>query len=63
VVARDGRILSSSVIRASGDAQLDKSVRQALDRVTKLPAFPEGAKDAQRTFRINFELKSKRQFG
>jgi hypothetical protein len=31
--------------------------------VTKLPAFPPGAKDAQRTFRISFELKSKRQFG
>lgn len=63
VVARDGRVISSNVIRTSGDSVLDKSVRQALDRVTKLPAFPEGAKDAQRTFRINFELKSKRQFG
>jgi TonB family protein len=63
VVARDGRVLSSTVIRSSGDAQLDRSVRQALDRVTKLKAFPEGAKDLQRTFRISFELKSKRQFG
>jgi colicin import membrane protein len=63
VVARDGRVISTSIIRKSGDAQLDNSVRQALDRVSKLPAFPEGAKDLQRTFRINFELKSKRQFG
>lgn len=63
VVARDGRVISSSIIKKSGDAQLDNSVRQALDRVSKLPAFPPGAQDAQRTFRINFELKSKRQFG
>jgi TonB family protein len=63
VVAKDGRVISSIIVKPSGDAQLDRSVRQALDRVTKLPAFPEGAKDLQRTFRINFELKSKRQFG
>lgn len=63
VVTRDGRVISSNIIKGSGDATLDRSVRQALDRVTRLPAFPVGAKDAQRTFRINFELKSKRQFG
>jgi TonB family protein len=63
VVAKDGRVISANIIKPSGDAQLDKSVRQALDRVTRLPAFPEGAKDPQRSFRINFELKSKRQFG
>jgi len=63
VVAKDGRVISANIIKPSGDAQLDRSVRQALDRVSRLPAFPEGAKDPQRTFRINFELKSKRQFG
>ena len=63
VVAKDGRVISSNIIKSSGDSQLDKSVRQALDRVSRLPAFPEGAKDLQRTFRISFELKSKRQFG
>jgi len=63
VVAKDGRVISANIIKPSGDSQLDKSVRQALDRVSKLPAFPPGATDLQRTFRINFELKSKRQFG
>ena len=62
-IARDGRVISAHVIKASGDSQLDRSVRQALDRVTKLPPFPATSKDLQRTFRINFELKSKRQFG
>ena len=63
VVTKDGRVISSNIIRGSGNAAMDRSVRQALERVTKLPAFPPGATDAQRTFRINFELKSKRQFG
>jgi TonB family protein len=63
VVAKDGRVISANIIKPSGDSQLDRSVRQALDRVSKLPAFPPGATDPQRTFRINFELKSKRQFG
>ena len=63
VVTKDGRVISSNIIKSSGNTQLDNSVRQALARVARLPAFPEGATDAQRTFRINFELKSKRQFG
>jgi TolA protein len=63
VVARDGRILSANIIRSSGDSALDRSVRQALDRVSKLPPFPEESKDSQRSFKINFELKSKHQFG
>ena len=63
VVTKDGRVISSNIIRGSGDAVMDRSVRQALERVTKLPPFPANATDSQRTFRINFELKSKRQFG
>ena len=62
-VTRDGRIISANITSPSGDAALDKSVRQVLDRVRTLPPFPEGAKDAQRTFNIQFILKSKRQFG
>jgi colicin import membrane protein len=63
VVARDGRVISSNITRRSGDAALDKSVRQALDRVRALPRFPEGARDLTRTFKINFTLEAKRQRG
>jgi colicin import membrane protein len=63
VVNRDGRIVSANIVKSSGDAALDRSVRQTLERVHSLPAFPEGAKDAQRTFTINFYLKSKRSLG
>jgi protein TonB len=63
VIARDGRIISSKIIRKSSNSALDKSVREALDRVRKAPPFPEGGKDAERTFRINFNLKSKTDIG
>ncbi|HRY48224.1 MAG TPA: TonB family protein [Candidatus Paceibacterota bacterium] len=63
VIARDGRILSSRLVRPSGVAAMDKSVRQALDRVTRVPAFPAESKDIERTFNINFNLKAKRSLG
>jgi colicin import membrane protein len=63
VVNRNGHVVSANIIKPSGDASLDRSVRQALDRVRDLPSFPEGAKDPQRTFTINFYLKSKRSLG
>ncbi|MEO8428127.1 MAG: TonB family protein [Verrucomicrobiota bacterium] len=64
-VARDGRIVSSSILRRSGASSLDKSVQAALDRVARrrLPPFPEGTPDTQRTFKINFNLKTKRSLG
>jgi hypothetical protein len=39
---------------------VDKSVQRTLDRVTFIAPFPEGAKDKQRTYTINFNLKAKR---
>jgi colicin import membrane protein len=64
-IARDGRVLSSSILKRSGIVSLDKSVQAALDRVERrrLPPFPEGASDTQRTFKINFNLKTKRSLG
>ena len=62
-IARDGAVLSDSVIKRSGIPSLDKSVENALGRVRQLPPFPEGAKEAQRTFIINFNLKAKRLIG
>ncbi len=58
-----GRVRSSRMIKPSGDADFDRSVRQALDRVRKVPPFPEGDKDREKTFRINYNLKSKERFG
>ena len=59
-VARDGRIIRAVIAERSGDRALDQSVQRALEKVTKLPPFPEETKDQQRTFTIRFSLKAKR---
>jgi TonB family protein len=58
-----GKVLSSSIIRASGESIVDRSVQRTLDRVTFIAPFPDGAKEKQRTYTINFNLKAKRGLG
>lgn len=59
-ISSDGSVLSARVLKPSGDASVDKSVQRTLERVTFIAPFPEGAKDKQRTYTINFDLKAKR---
>ena len=59
VIARDGKVLSRSVRKTSGDAALDRSVQAAINRVDTIGRpFPEGSRDAQREFDIVFTLES-----
>ena len=53
-VARDGRILGHRITRPSGNAGLDQSVVQAIERSNPLPAFPRELTGAQRKFQITF---------
>jgi TonB family protein len=62
-IASDGSVLSARILKHSGDASVDRSVQRALDSVTFIAPFPEGAKDKQRTYTINFNLKAKRLSG
>ncbi len=62
VIARNGNVVSAEIIKASRNATLDKSVRRALE-LKFIQPFPEGSTDSQRTFIINFNLKSKRGIG
>jgi TonB family protein len=62
-IARDGRVIESHIVNPSGDARVDASVRRTLDRVDFIKEFPDGAKEAQKIFIINFNLKSKRMNG
>jgi protein TonB len=62
-IARDGTVVSSRIKDRSGDTELDASVQRALDRVTFVAPFPDGAKENERTFVINFNLKAKRMLG
>jgi TonB family protein len=62
-IARDGSVISSRITTPSGNAQIDASVLRTLQRVTFIKPFPAGAKDEQRTYNINFNLKAKRLLG
>jgi TonB family protein len=62
-IARDGTVVSGHIIKSSGIDEMDRSVRNTLDNVTFIAPFPEGSTDRERTYPINFNLKSKRLFG
>jgi len=62
-IANDGKVIDSHIVRASGDSLVDHSVQRTLDRVTFIRRFPEGSKDKERTYVINFNLKAKRALG
>jgi TonB family protein len=63
-IASDGRVIDSHIIGRSGESRVDGSVQRTLDRVTNIgKPFPEGSKDKQRTYTINFNLKAKRGLG
>jgi outer membrane biosynthesis protein TonB len=65
VIRRDGTVILDSIQKRAGIPALDKSVQNALDRVRirGLPPFPNGAKESQRIYIINFNLKAKRLVG
>ncbi|HWW02422.1 MAG TPA: TonB C-terminal domain-containing protein [Candidatus Acidoferrum sp.] len=60
-IAKDGTIISAKIVTRSGDSQVDSSVQRTLDRVTTIGRpFPEGAKESERTYKLKFDLKTKR---
>lgn len=65
VIARNGRVVSQRIVSRSGSSAMDRSVQNALDRVKQqgLPAFPDGARDAEREFTIQFNLKARKLVG
>lgn len=60
-IARDGTVLSWSIVTPSGNSTVDRSVRAALESVTHVSALPATAKEEQRTVIINFNLKAHKQ--
>ena len=62
-ISRDGQVISSRITRRSGDASLDASVQRALDRVSFVAPFPDGATDSERTFTIFFNPQVRRLLG
>jgi TonB family protein len=63
-IRRNGSVAHSTLHRRSGNAVLDKSVERVLNDVRHIGApFPEGTRDSERTFTIEFNLKTKRAVG
>jgi TonB family protein len=62
-IANNGRVVKASIIKRCGDASVDNSVQRTLDRVNSIAPFPDGAKEKERTYIINFNLKTKRSMG
>lgn len=59
----DGTVISARIERRSGNAELDQSVQRALDKVSYVAPFPEGSKESQKTFWLEFDPKAKRMVG
>lgn len=62
-IASDGTVISTRILNPSGDTKVDASVQRTLDRVTFIAPFPDGSKEKQKNFIINFNLKAKRMLG
>jgi TonB family protein len=62
-IAHTGEVLSAVIDKPSGNPALDRSVQRVLNAVKFIRAFPEGAREKQRTYIINFNLKAKRSLG
>lgn len=62
-VARDGTVLSAHITKSSGDRAVDRSVQATLERVKFIAPFPEGTKDDERPFTVNFNAKARRGLG
>ncbi|MGC8885970.1 MAG: energy transducer TonB [Verrucomicrobiia bacterium] len=59
VIHRTGKVTSTRITKRSGNAAMDASVQRALDSIESVPPFPPEARDFERTFNIQFNLKSK----
>ncbi len=60
IIGRDGYIRTAVLVHSSGSRALDRSVTDTLTRVQKVPPFPAGARDSERTYIIEFNLESKK---
>jgi TonB family protein len=59
-IAREGTVVTWRVLRSSGNAAVDRSVRVTLERVKVAVPLPDDAKENQRTVEIKFNVAAKR---
>lgn len=63
VISRNGKVISAKITKKSGNNSLDASVQSTLNRIRQVRPLPDGTPDAQRTFKINFNLSTKQGIG
>ncbi|HEY1787522.1 MAG TPA: TonB family protein [Verrucomicrobiae bacterium] len=61
-IARDGTVISSSIVSPSGDSAWDNAVQRTLDQVTVVHAFPDSWTEQQRTFSLDFNPQAAKEF-
>ena len=57
-IARDGTVISAVVTRSSGNAVVDRAVREVLERVKYTAPLPESAAERERTVSIKFKVNT-----
>ncbi len=58
-IEKDGRVSSFEIVRASGNSELDESVKALANRVSRVEPLPDGLGTAEHyDVKINFELNS-----
>lgn len=63
VITRDGRVVRARITDRSPSNVMNRCVQRALDAVKKLPPFPAFITDSERSFTIEFNLKTSRTTG
>lgn len=55
-IAVDGRVIGAEIVEGSGNAVMDQSVREALDRVQKVDPLPDFIKNIAYMVILNFDI-------
>ena len=58
-VRRDGTVVSAVVTKSSGNTAFDRSVRSALNAVSRVQPFPSKMKDSEQEFTWRFERRTR----
>jgi TonB family protein len=61
-IARDGTVISATIVSPSGDSVWDNAVQRTLDQVTFVAPFPEGVAEQQRTYPLDFNPQVAKEF-
>lgn len=62
-ITRDGNVKSARITGHSGNGLMDKSVQRVLELVTFIEPFPDSFTESERTVKLVFDPKAKRQTG